>query len=179
MKKSQVLLFCVLLIPVMALAQESNSQPATDDSQQQAKADQAKSGKSQAAPEEVVEEQSGEQVRSAQLVGSAVVNASDEEIGTIDGLLLSKQGQVEGIIVGVGGFLGIGEKHVALDWGAVEITSAEGEANYQVRTTLDRAALEKAPEFKTEEKQQAEQRRKEQLEKQKQQVGQSPEQANQ
>lgn len=179
MKKSQVLLFCALLIPIVALAQESASQSATGDSEQQAKADQDKSSESQAASEAVVKEQSGEQVRSAQLVGSAVVNASDEEIGTIDGLLLSKQGQVEGIIVGVGGFLGIGEKHVALDWGSVEITSAEGEANYQVKTTLDRAALENAPAFKTEEKQQAEQRKKEQLEKQKQQLGQPPEQVNQ
>lgn len=49
-----------------------------------------------------------------ELIGSRVYGASDEDLGEIDDVLLSADGQVEAYVIDVGGFLGIGEKPVAL-----------------------------------------------------------------
>src|SRR5262249_6416008 len=49
------------------------------------------------------------------LIGQTVVEPEKTKIGTISDLILSKDGKsVDGFVIGVGGFLGIGEKAVAL-----------------------------------------------------------------
>src|SRR5690606_30985405 len=44
----------------------------------------------------------------------SILGANNERIGDVTNLLLSEDGQVVAVVVGVGGFLGIGEKSVAL-----------------------------------------------------------------
>ena len=49
------------------------------------------------------------------LIGQTVYDPDNAKIGSISDLILSKDGMnVQGFIIGVGGFLGIGEKAVAL-----------------------------------------------------------------
>jgi sporulation protein YlmC with PRC-barrel domain len=55
------------------------------------------------------------------------------KIGTIDDVLLDKQGKVTGLIIGVGGFLGIGQKDVAVPFAAVK-TEKKNDKQY---LTLD------------------------------------------
>lgn len=50
------------------------------------------------------------------LIGMDVVDAKDESIGEIEAVHVNTDGEVESVIVGVGGFLNIGEHEVALDW---------------------------------------------------------------
>lgn len=50
------------------------------------------------------------------LVGATVKTTGGEEIGTVGDLIIDKNGQVIAIVVGVGGFLGMGEKDVAIGW---------------------------------------------------------------
>ena len=57
---------------------------------------------------------------SDKLTGAAVYDANDEEIGNVDTLILSAEGQVTRAVIDVGGFLGIGEKPVALDLADIE-----------------------------------------------------------
>jgi sporulation protein YlmC with PRC-barrel domain len=80
------------------------------------------------------------------LIGSSVKNVQDEDIGQISDLLLDRDGNVTGLIVGVGGFLGIGERDVALRWDAVELTT-DDDGDPVVRIDLDRDTLENAQEF--------------------------------
>jgi sporulation protein YlmC with PRC-barrel domain len=80
------------------------------------------------------------------LIGSAVHDARGEEIGKIADLLLDRQGEVVGLVVGVGGFLGIGQREVALSWDAVELTTDE-DGDPIARIGLDEQTLENAPEF--------------------------------
>jgi sporulation protein YlmC with PRC-barrel domain len=80
------------------------------------------------------------------LIGSAVHDARGEEIGQIADLLLDRQGEVVGLVVGVGGFLGIGQREVALSWDAVELTTDE-DGDPIARVDLDEQTLENAPEF--------------------------------
>ena len=50
----------------------------------------------------------------------SVYDTKQSKIGTIDDVLLDKQGKVSALIVGVGGFLGMGEKDVAVPFEAVK-----------------------------------------------------------
>ncbi|KAB2912065.1 MAG: hypothetical protein F9K29_20680 [Hyphomicrobiaceae bacterium] len=63
-------------------------------------------------------------------LGAKVVNKDNQTIGTIEDLILGTGNQVEGVILGVGGFLGVGEKKIGVRIGALKITTADG------RTTI-------------------------------------------
>jgi sporulation protein YlmC with PRC-barrel domain len=76
----------------------------------------------------------------------SIYDASNNKIGEVDDVLLSPDGKVSALIVGVGGFLGIGEKHVALPFNAVKRTTKDGKANLTLDTTRD--ALNAAPGLK-------------------------------
>jgi sporulation protein YlmC with PRC-barrel domain len=52
--------------------------------------------------------------RSSKLVGLDVYNDANEKIGDIADLIVDKSGKVENVILGVGGFLGVGEHYVAV-----------------------------------------------------------------
>jgi hypothetical protein len=52
--------------------------------------------------------------RASKIIGSNVVNGSNEKIGTVDDLLVGRDDSVFYAIVSVGGFLGMGTKLVAV-----------------------------------------------------------------
>jgi sporulation protein YlmC with PRC-barrel domain len=58
--------------------------------------------------------QEGNQVLGSGLMGARIMGIEGENIGSVDDLLLDRDGQVLAVIVGVGGFLGIGQKNVAI-----------------------------------------------------------------
>lgn len=139
------------------LASEERMEEKQQDKEKQTASSDKKSDENFTSDKNFMTKQAEDQIRSDQLAGSDVVNASDEKIGSISNLIVDKDGQIVGIIVGVGGFLGMGEKHVALSWDAVEITTAEGQANYQVKTSISKEDLDNAEAYKTEERQQSDQ----------------------
>lgn len=59
--------------------------------------------------------------RVTDLEGKAVYGAENESIGEINDVLVSQNGSINAVIIGVGGFLGIGEKNVAVDMSALEL----------------------------------------------------------
>lgn len=82
-------------------------------------------------------------------VGQSVYQPDDTKIGSISDLLLSKDGKnVQGFVIGVGGFLGIGERSVALKMEQLKITPA---ADGTVKLVMDikRDDLGNAPAFKS------------------------------
>jgi len=54
------------------------------------------------------------QWRSSKLIGLDIYNEANEKIGNIQELILDKSGKVEHVVLGVGGFLGVGEHYVAV-----------------------------------------------------------------
>jgi sporulation protein YlmC with PRC-barrel domain len=52
--------------------------------------------------------------RTSKLVGLNVYNDSNESLGSISDLLADKNGDIKGVVIGVGGFLGVGEHLVAV-----------------------------------------------------------------
>ena len=75
-----------------------------------------------------------------------VYDQSDSTIGKVDDMLLSQSGQVNALIIGVGGFLGAGEKDVAVPFNAVKWTSKNNKNYLAMNTTKD--ALKAAPGLK-------------------------------
>ena len=50
--------------------------------------------------------------RASKLIGVNVYNRQNEKIGDINEVLMAKSGRISGVVVGVGGFLGMGEHDV-------------------------------------------------------------------
>jgi len=58
--------------------------------------------------------------RSSKLVGLNVYNDSNESLGSISDLLTDKNGDIKAVVIGVGGFLGVGEHLVAVAFDKVK-----------------------------------------------------------
>ena len=68
--------------------------------------------------------QTGDQWLSSNFIGADVIGPDNEKIGDVSDLLFEKNGNVIAYIVGVGGFLGIGAKNVALAPSSFQIVPA-------------------------------------------------------
>ena len=66
--------------------------------------------------------------RVSDLEGKQVYGTDGENIGSISDVLVSQDGSVNAVIIGVGGFLGIGEKDVAVDMSALELGPGASQA---------------------------------------------------
>lgn len=71
----------------------------------------------------------------------------DEDIGTITDLVIGEDGQINAVVVGVGGFLGMGEKRVAIEWDSLELTKDENGEDYVITVSASEDALEAAEEY--------------------------------
>lgn len=68
--------------------------------------------------------------RSSKLVGANVYGQNNQQIGTVNDLLLNSSGQVAQAILSVGGgFLGIGSKLVAVPWSELKFEPSTGNNN--------------------------------------------------
>jgi sporulation protein YlmC with PRC-barrel domain len=74
-----------------------------------------------------------------------VYDPSDNKIGDIDDVLIDKAGNVSAMIVSVGGFLGMGEKDVAIPFSDVHASEKNNKWYLVLNTTKD--ALKTAPGF--------------------------------
>lgn len=93
-----------------AVAQSTQQGPTMQGVEQAEKA--AQSSPSGAA--KFINAQGTDQWLSSNFIGTDVVGPDNEKIGDVSDILFDKNGSVVGYVVGVGGFLGIGAKSVAL-----------------------------------------------------------------
>ena len=71
-----------------------------------------------------VKQQGG--LRAAKLIGSAVYNDQNEKVGSVDDLIIKQGDQVVMAVISVGGFLGIGNKLVAIPYHQLHIENGQG-----------------------------------------------------
>ena len=76
-----------------------------------------------------------------------VYDPNDSKIGEIMDVLVDKSGKATGLIVGVGGFLGAGEKDVAVPFEAVH-TTKKGNNDWYLVMNSSKDALKNAKGFK-------------------------------
>lgn len=79
------------------------------------------------------------------LIGAEVSTQKDENVGPVNELIIDEDGQIVAVVVSVGGFLGMGEKEVAIGWDDVSIMGQPDEPKLRIDAT--RENLLSAPEF--------------------------------
>jgi sporulation protein YlmC with PRC-barrel domain len=83
---------------------------------------------------------SGE-LRTEELTGTTVYGANDENIGEISDIVLTQDGKVDAVIIDVGGFLGIGEKPVAVGFDKLTFMTDKN-GNKYLYTTFTKEQLD-------------------------------------
>jgi hypothetical protein len=82
------------------------------------------------------------------LIGVSVNNASNENIGSITDLISDESGKVIGVIVGAGGFLGIGQKDVAIRFEDLKLSRDEND-DVTALVNISQDTLASAPDYET------------------------------
>ncbi len=103
----------------------------------------------QAGGDTYLTEQSADQVSANTYIGQSVYNGQNESIGSVNDLIMKKDGGLVAAVIGVGGFLGIGEKNVAVPMEKVTVAQNTQDGSVKLTTSETAESLKAAPEFKT------------------------------
>ncbi len=90
----------------------------------------------------------GSDLTADMLQGATAYDATDANVGEVNDLILTSEGAVEGVIIDVGGFLGMGAKPVQLTLDQMEILRQDDGTNVRVYVTLTKEELEAMPDYK-------------------------------
>ncbi len=129
-----------------AAAQPDDNSAATDDSA--ATTDGSAVTEDLAQAEKFIGQQAQEEVLASEFIGANVYNSADENLGSISDIVFAKEGGVEAVVVGIGGFLGIGAKNVAVSFDQIE-QSIDAEGNLKLILNASKEELDTAPQYKT------------------------------
>jgi len=89
----------------------------------------------------------GTEVAASDLLSQKVKNSANETVGDINDLSIGSDGKIAAVIIGVGGFLGMGEKNVQLPY--EQLTFSRDANGYLVVTAnITKESLQSAPEWK-------------------------------
>ena len=78
------------------------------------------------------------------LIGRTVENANGDNLGEINNVIINEKGDVVAVVIGVGGFLGIGEKNVGVPFEHLDFRTAEA-----IKDRTDKPTKEEKAEQKT------------------------------
>jgi sporulation protein YlmC with PRC-barrel domain len=143
----------VLALATPALAQTTTTQPAAETAQPKS---QPSGATTPGAEKAIIPEQAPSQLRAEDLLGTKVFDAQGKNVGSVDDLIFDEQQKITGVVVGVGGFLGIGKKDVGLNWQQAKFLEDRDAGTKKIVISLTKADLEAAPDFKTKEERKAE-----------------------
>jgi sporulation protein YlmC with PRC-barrel domain len=80
------------------------------------------------------------EISAEKLIGTAVYGIYDESVGEVGDVILTGDGKIDAIIVDVGGFLGLGEKPVAVAFDDLKFL-ADGDS-WRIHTNFSEEQLE-------------------------------------
>jgi len=84
--------------------------------------------------------------RTSKLVGAKVRNKAGDSIGDINEIILTNDGAAAAAVIGVGGFLGLGEHQVAVQFKSLKI-DRDSNGNDVITLDTTKETLKKAPEW--------------------------------
>ncbi|MDB5571717.1 MAG: hypothetical protein JWN93_2900 [Hyphomicrobiales bacterium] len=120
--KALLLATCMAAAPSFAFAQATQTQTNPPAAQTQAQRDNAAASSNAAASKAMATAQPN-QMMGSDLRGARVYSSNNENIGDVNDFLVDRSGRIEALVIGVGGFLGIGEKNVALPFSSFEFVN--------------------------------------------------------
>jgi len=138
---------------------EAAKAPAATDEAKPAEAAQAPAATDEAKPADTaaakpaeqpkfVTQQTDQEKLASKWIGQTIYNQADENVGDVNDLVISQNGQIDAVVIGVGGFLGIGEKNVAVPFPAIQ-AATDSDGNVKLVVQFSKDDLNKAPEFLT------------------------------
>ena len=95
-----------------------------------------------------LKEQTADEMLASSIIGKPAVNSQDETIGSVNDLVTDRSGKIIAALIGVGGFLGIGEKDVAVRFEDLKLTRDENN-DTKVVLNVSKETLASAPDYKT------------------------------
>jgi hypothetical protein len=96
---------------------------------------------------EFVTKQSSDQHLASKFSGTDVIGAGDEKIGDVSDVLFDKDNKIIAYIVGVGGFLGIGAKDVAIAPSSFQTVAGKDAGDMKLRLSMSKDELKNAAAF--------------------------------
>ena len=87
------------------------------------------------------------QVRASKVIGSTVYNDQKQKIGTVEELLMTDNHDIASAVLSVGGFLGMGERYVAVNPSDVKVSYNTSDSKWHASTNATTAQLKAAPAF--------------------------------
>ena len=88
-------------------------------------------------------EQKTDDMLASSIIGKPAVNSQDETIGDVNNLVTDRSGKIVAALIGVGGFLGIGEKDVAVRFEDLKLNRDEND-NVKVTLNISKETLAQA-----------------------------------
>jgi len=96
-----------------------------------------------------VNTQRPDQFLASKFKGTDVIGADDQKIGDVSDILFDKDGKIEAYVIGVGGFLGMGSKDVAMAPSAFQIVPGDKSKNEsdKLKVSMTKDELKQAANF--------------------------------
>src|SRR5436305_9450202 len=92
--------------------------------------------------EDIVTQQAQDEWRASKLIGVSVYDPENKKVGDIKEVLMGHDGSAKSVVIGIGGFLGIGTKNIAVPFSALqwktenrEVPAADAGATNPVAST--------------------------------------------
>jgi len=146
LKRLMITTATAALVIGSAAAQQTNPPPTNQTPP--AKTDQMPKQQAQSGARQFVTTQASNQMLASKFKGTDVMGSNNEKIGDVNDILFDQEGRVVAYVIGVGGFLGIGQKDVALAPSAFQLQPATDREAMKLRLAMSRDELKNAPEFK-------------------------------
>jgi hypothetical protein len=145
LKRLMITTAAAALVVGSAVAQQTNPPMKQDPP---AKTEQMPKQQAKSDARQFVTMQASNQLLASKFKGTDVIGSNNEKIGDVDDILFDQDGRIVAYVVGVGGFLGIGQKDVALAPSAFQVQPATDREDMKLRLAMTRDELKNAPEFK-------------------------------
>ena len=129
------LLASTMLVPAFAQNNPPASTPSAPPPSAQPSTPPAKSSSATVAPKA-----HGDMWRASKLIGLNVYNDQNEKLGDISEVLLDKSGKVDGVVIGVGGFLGMGKHDILVQMEKLKFVNEPVRTTSTTSTTTGSAA---------------------------------------
>jgi len=97
--------------------------------------------------------QDASELLAANLIGQTVMTVNNESIGEVTNLITDKDGKILAVLIGAGGFLGIGQKDLAIRFEDIKVTRDENN-DLTVRANITKGMVAQAPDYQTLDEQQ-------------------------
>jgi hypothetical protein len=101
-----------------------------------------------AATAQVITTQSASQWLASKFKGTDVMGPNNEKVGDVADILFENDGKIAAYVVGVGGFLGIGSKDIAISPASFQLIPANDKESMKLKLSMTKDELKNVAEFK-------------------------------